>query len=174
MKYDVHIFSMYREETARFLPQLRHRISQFLKLVNRSPQYKVMTSGLMARFAVEDPTIMMAFATDNEDNIVAHCIAEILEIDGVRVCFVGQWKSEVPGVLDKSLSVLDNWARSNNCALVRTESFSWQFSEKSATRLLRKYGYKIVAYSFERNIDDGRQIQQNKGDAAVRPLAGSS
>src|SRR5229473_321953 len=162
MKYDVKIFSMYSSESARFLPQLRHRIRHFLRHINRSPQYKTMTAGLMARFAVEDPTIMMVFATDNEDNIVAHCIAEILEIDGVRVCFVGQWQSEVPGVLDKSLSVLDNWARSNNCALVRTESFSWQFTEKSAKRLLRKYGYEIVAYSFERKIDNGRQIQQNE------------
>ena len=171
-KFEVLILNPYNS-TAIFIPAIHNRILRFGRDVIRNPQFEMQANYLISRLTMRDPKILILFAIDEFDKVVAHCVAEILDIDDLKICFVGQTESTAPGVLDKALYILDNWARAQNCDKVRTESIATRFNEKSATRLLRRWGYKLISYSFERDISDGRKILQNESHAETGPESGS-
>jgi hypothetical protein len=161
---DFHQLDPYSPVTARYLPVLYTRINNFLKDINRYPHHEQVAKNLMARLCLSDPNLLVLFATveyNSAGGIIAHGVFEILDVDGVRICFSGQTSCQVPGIIDKAIVMADNWARSNGCTVMRTESAAELFTEKTAARLTRRYGYKMVSYSFEREINSGQKIHDD-------------
>ena len=173
-QHKILILDPYDHLTASYIPDLHERIRSFFRDVLRSPAHDQQSNYVISRLTMRDPRILILFGIDKDERVVAHAVAEILEIDDERICFVGQTQADVPGVLDKALFILDNWARSNNCTKVRTESIANRFSEASATRLLRRFGYKLVSYSFERDIGDGRKKNQDTSNSEARSDSAST
>lgn len=156
MKPDIRavIYNPFDPACAVFTPELFERVRAFARDVARIALFDAVARSIMARSAAGDPNLMVVMVIEGK-KIVAHCICEIFNVDGLKICFVGQTQADKPGLIDNQLWIVDNWARSNECQIMRTESSADVFSSKSASRLWRRLGYKLVGYSLEREIGSG-------------------
>lgn len=115
----------------------------------------------MSRMAYRDPTICAILGVVG-NRIVAHGICEILEVDRIKILFIGQVTSEVPGALDKMLPIAENWGRSMGATVCRTEAMCNVFTERLSKRYHGAMGFHMISYVLEKSLIDGREEQQPK------------
>lgn len=149
-KPEIYTVNPFDSQTAWLVPQLASRVKLFFHEVAKDPDPEAVTRRFFARLVLGDPLVRAIVAVSGED-IVAHTIAEVVNIDGEQVLFVLQVQVD-PGfssVVDKLERKADNWAVAMQIKTIRTELVP-QLNEKAWLRLYQRRGWKLVSSVMER------------------------
>lgn len=147
---EVYPYDPYFKPASNFTPALYLRIRRFARVILDRDDDEAYARHILARVAFGDPEISVWLGV-RDKKLVAHMVLVVIVQNDMKKVLVEQLEASglAVGAVDKMVLYADNWCRSMNISILRSEH---QTHLKAVPRLASRLGYKIVTIITERQV----------------------